>query len=451
MSEAMIDRRSAVTATARRFAFPTQTAFLSQAVLLEEAGPPRAPALVCLLGFAFVAIAILAGMLIHIDVVSSSAGQIKAAVGNLVIQSFDGGIVDRVEVEEGQIVDPGDLLLTLTDPEGEAQLDRLIPREAALSAQVHRLKMLVDLPSAAPTRQLNEARAAAMEQMSILPIEREALIVERSLAMAEIDRRSKTLGSARAQEDGAILRLSLIRDKLKSDRQLHAKGLLPKAQLLEVEQEAIDAASELTEIRGQIRDAEASLAESNRRLDNVVAGRKQRQGDQLSSVMIELNETRGQMGALRRRLERSQIKATTRGVVLDLKVRHQGQTVAPGDPIVEIIPIEGGLLAETRLAPSEISHVHPEQSVRIAIDGIEPHRHGYLEGKVETISPSTFVDDSGLPYYRVSIGLASGQLDGLPLTPGMTVQVQIKTGQRTILEYLLKPVYRAWNSAFRER
>lgn len=451
MNKAFVDRPQAVNATARRFALPTQSAFLSQAVLLEEAGPPTAPAAVCFLGFAFVVIAILAGILIEIDVVSSSTGRITPVHGNLLVQSFDGGIVDHVKVEEGQIVEPDDLLLTLKDPDGEAQLNRLTLREVALSVQVHRLKTLVDLPAATPVGRTKETKTAVLDQMSILPLETAALASEQALVRAEIERRSAALRNARELEGDAARRLSLIRDKLKADRQLQANGLLSKGLLLEIEQEAIDAATELAEVRGQIREAEASFAESNQRLGNVTAGHKQRQGDQLSSVLIDLNDTRQQIAATRERLERGEIRATTRGVVMELKVRHKGQLVAPGDPIIEIIPIDRGLFADVRLAPSEISHVHPGQPVRIAIDGIEPHRHGYLEGEVEKISPSTFVDENSMPFYRVTVGLAGDQLGGLPLTPGMTVQAQIKTGQRTILEYLLKPVYRAWSNAFRER
>ncbi|MEM7042454.1 MAG: HlyD family type I secretion periplasmic adaptor subunit [Pseudomonadota bacterium] len=451
MSETAISTKPAAVTAGRRFAFPTQTTFLSQAALLEEAGPPRAPAMACLLGFAFVATAVVAGALVEVDVVTSSTGKIVASAGSQILQSFEGGIVDRIEVEEGQVVDEGDLLLILKDPEGEAQIDRLTHREAALFAQVRRLQSLVDLPLTAAIRRSENAEAVAEEQMRLLRFEQEALASERALVQAEIDRRSEVLANARSLEKNAAFRLSLLESKLDSDRQLHALGLLPKTQLIDVEQQVIDAASELKEIQGQIREAETGLAESERRLESTVASRMQRQSDQLSSAMMDLNETRQQIDAMEKRLERGRIVASSRGVVMELKVRHPGQTIAPGDPIVEIIPLDGGLDAEARLPTSEVSHVQPGQAVRIAIDGIEPHRHGYLEGSVESVSPSTFIDENAMPYYRASISLAHETLDDKALTPGMTLQAQIKTGRRTLLEYLLKPVYRAWDTAFRER
>ena len=451
MNRTALNKKTPIAATARRFAFPSGSAFLSQAVLLEEAGPPRIPALACLLGFAFVAIVLIAGMVIQIDVVTSTSGQIKAAGGNQILQSFNGGVVDRIHAEEGQIVKPGDILVTLDDPEAQAEFDRLIIREAGLIAKAERLQSLTGTISELTRKPSAAAAMVANEQMSILPIEQQAIIAERTLAQAEIDRRSKTVRNLRDLEQQTKRRVALFDQELSRLQQLFAKGLLVKSRLLEAEQDAIDAQLRLKEVQGQIREAEASLLESKRRLDDVVADGKLKHGDQLSTLLLELNETRERVKAMRQRLKRATITAPSAGIIFELKARNPGQTIGPGDPVAEIIPLDRGLEAEVRLPPSEISHVYPGQPVRIAIDGIEPHRHGYLDAKVGELSPSTFVDENALAYYRASIVLYSDHIDHIALTPGMTLQAQIKTGHRTILEYLLKPVYRAWNTAFNER
>jgi HlyD family secretion protein/adhesin transport system membrane fusion protein len=451
MSKVAVDKRTSIASAARRFAFPTETTFLSQAALLEEAGPPRMPALACLLGFLFVAITLVAGMVIQIDVVTSSSGQIRAAGGNQILQSFNGGVVDRVHAEEGQIVQAGDVLVTLDDPDAQAEFDRLTIREAGLIAKAQRLRSLTGAIAGLTRQPSPEAAPVANEQMSILPIEQQAIIAERTLVQAEIDRRSKAVRNLRILEKESGVRVTLFDEELARLRPLLEEGLLVKSRLLEAERDAIDAHMRLKEIQGQIREAEASLLESRRRLDNVVADGKLKHGDQLSTLLLDLNETRQRAKAMRQRLERATITAPSAGIIFELKAKNAGQTIAPGDPIVELIPIDRGLEAEIRLPPSEISHIHPGQHVRIAIDGIEPHRHGYLEATVGALSPSTFIDENAVPYYRASMVLSSEQLDGIPLTPGMTLQAQIKTGYRTILEYLLKPVYRAWNTAFHER
>jgi HlyD family type I secretion membrane fusion protein len=434
----------------RRFAFPTRASFLSQAVLLEEAGPPRAPMLACILGFFFVSFAIIAAAFIDVDVISASPGRIAASSGNYIVQSFEGGIVDRVAAEEGQIVDGGDLLVSLIDPEAEAQFDRLTVREAGLAAQVDRQRKLADLPDRTTSRPPSE-NPVIFEQMSILPLERDAMRAEQALIEAEIRRRLETIQNLRDLESDTRSELTLIEEELAAKRHLYTKGLTPRADLRETEREAASAASDLTEVQGQIHEAEAILIESRERLSDVIAEQRQRHGDRLSSLLLELSETRQQIKTLRQRLRRAQIKATGRGIIQEITVKHPGQTVAPNDPIAEIIPIDSGLLAEVRLPPSEIGHVREGQPVRLAIDGIEPHRHGYIEAEVSLISPSTFLDENGMPYYRASIGLTNERLNDIPLAPGMTLQAQIKTGERTILEYLLKPIYRAWDTSFRER
>ncbi len=451
MSRVAVEKRTPIASAARRFAFPTGSTFLSQAALLEEAGPPRVPALACLMGFAFIAIALIAGMVIQIDVVTSTSGQIRAAGGNQILQSFHGGVVDRVHAEEGQIVQTGDILVTLIDPEAQAEFDRLIVREAGLTAKAKRLQSLTGTVAELTRKPNAEATLVANEQMSILPIEQQAIIAERSLVQAEIDRRSKAVRNLKNLEKETGLRVTLFEEELERLRPLFAKGLLVKSRLLEAEQDAIDAHLRIKEIQGQLREAEASLLESRRRLDNVVADGKLKHGDQLSTLLLDLNETRQRVKAMSQRLERGTITAPSSGIVFELKAKNSGQTIPPGDPVAEMIPLDGGLEAEARLPPSEISHVFPGQPVRIAIDGVEPHRHGYLEAEVGALSPSTFVDENALPYYRASLILSGEQLDGIVLTPGMTIQAQIKTGHRTILEYLLKPVYRAWNTAFHER
>ena len=451
MTKAVMLDRPSLTTPMRRFAYPTQAKFVSQAALLEEAGPPRAPALACFLGFGLVCAAIIASMLIEIDVLSSNTGRIVPSSANHALQSFHGGIVEQIDVEEGQIVDPGDRLLTLHDPEAEAQLRRLQARQASLGTQAQRLRTLADLDSDLLFANLSEVNVNRAEQMTILPLGEAAAASERALARAEIGRRRQSLASLRSLSGRAASKLALAEEKLAAQRILYDKQLVPKSVFMGVQREVADAQLDVTEIEGQISDAEASLFEAQRRLDDIVAARRQRQGDRLSAVMADLGELQQQIIAIRERAERGIVRAPVRGVIQELSVRNSGQVVAPGEMLLELVPIDSELVVEVRLPTTDISHVHEGQDVRITVDGMEPYRHGYLEGIVKKLSPSTFVDEHGLPYYRAVIALATNQLAGRPLIPGMTVQAQIKTGERTMLEYLLKPIYRAWSNAFREQ
>lgn len=451
MTTAKIERRSSLSLPTRRFAYPTQAVFLSQAALLEEVGPPKIPALVCLLGFAFVCIAVATSMFVKIDVISSSTGRIISSATNQGLQSFDGGLVQEIYIKEGQIVDTGDLLLTLRDPEAEAQLDRLQARQTSLAAQAKRLRQLASITTPDQGVLLPETAIFDNQQMAILPLEEAAVASERSLVRAEISRHERALANLYDVKETMEEKLRLIDEKLKTQRILYEKGLIQKNTLFEAEREATENRLDLTEIEGRIIETESTIIQMQYQLEDVIASRRQRQGEQLSSIMVDLSELQQQIVATRERLKRTIFRAPIRAVVHQLDADFPGQIIAPGDKLLELVPLGTNLIVDARLPTGEIRHVKLGQNVRISVDGVEPHRIGYLEGIVQHLSPSTFVDEEGQPYYRVRIGLTSNELAGERLIPGMTVQAQIKTDQRTILEYLLKPVYRAWGTAFRER
>lgn len=451
MTPTTVHTRSSVSVPARRFTYPTQAKFLSQAVLLEEVGPPKIPALACFLGFALVVVAIVASALVKIDVISSSTGKITPSTANHQIQSFDGGIVDSIHVKEGQIVDTGELMLTLADPEAEAQLNQLQARYASLLGQATRIRLLAGISAPQISDIGLENSALQIEQMAILPLEEAAIASERSLLRAEIHRRNEQLKNFYEMEESILSNLELVQEKVNAQKTLYQKNIAQRSAIIEVERELNDTAFRLRENEGKISETEAAIMESKRRLEDAIASKRQRYGDQLSTLMVDLAQLDQQIISLRSRMDRRIFEAPVRGIVHELGAEFSGQIVAPGDKVVELIPIDSKLIVDGRLPPNEIGHVSLGQEVRVAVDGIEPHKSGYLEGIVKHLSPSTFVDENGLPYFQVQVSLTSNEIAGIQLVPGMTVQAQIKTGERTILEYLLKPVYRAWTTAFKER
>jgi HlyD family secretion protein/adhesin transport system membrane fusion protein len=445
------EKRSSFSLPTRRFAYPSQAVFLSQAALLEEVGPPKIQTFACFLGFALVSVALVTAALVKIDVMSSSSGNLVSSTPNHEVQSFDGGIVEAIHVREGQVVSKDELLIALKDPEAEAQLNRLQARQASLAAQAERLQQLAKIE---PLKQNVAAPDLALlknQQLAILPIEEAAAASEVALAQAEINRRIGSAKNLNALKKTASAKLNLAQEKLATQRHLHEKKLVSTADLREAEQELVSAEQDLAEIEGQVVENKATIIEAERRLEDLIASRRQRQGDKLSSIMVELSELQQQILTIENRLDRAVFKAPIQGIIQSLDASFAGRVIAPGEKLLEIIPIDDELIADARLPTTEIRHVMKGQDVRLSVDGIEPHRDGYLEGEVQHLSPSTFIDENGVPYYQTLIALDSNELAGVRLIPGMTVQAQIKTGQRTILEYLLKPVYRAWSTAFQER
>jgi adhesin transport system membrane fusion protein len=156
--------------------------------------------------------------------------------------------------------------------------------------------------------------------------------------------------------------------------------------------------------------------------------------------------------ALADKVNKSQIKSPVRGRVQRLLANTVGGVVTPGKDIVEIVPLDDTLVLEARVAPKDIAFIRPEQAATVKFTAYDFSIYGGLEAKVENISPDTVVDDRGNAFYLVRVRtLKPGFNDKLPIIPGMTAEVDVLTGKKTVMSYLLKPVLKVRDGALRER
>ena len=169
----------------------------------------------------------------------------------------------------------------------------------------------------------------------------------------------------------------------------------------------------------------------------------------------ELAQVEQALANLTDRVERLDVRSPVRGIVTSLRTLTISSVIQPGEVLMEIVPIGDELVVEAKVSPNDIGHVEPGQSADVRVSSYDFSRFGAVSGTVRQISATTFVDEQLMPYYRAVIALDQdfvGDVDGVnPIIPGMTVQADIKTGSKSILDYLLRPVYRGLNSSFRER
>jgi membrane fusion protein, adhesin transport system len=155
------------------------------------------------------------------------------------------------------------------------------------------------------------------------------------------------------------------------------------------------------------------------------------------------------------RVDRLDIRSPVAGLVQDLKVHSVGEVLAAGGIVARVVPVNDVLEAEVRIAPADVGHVHVGEQVRIKVSSFEYVRYGTIKGTISKISPTTFTDENGKPYYKSNVQLDRtymGPGAGVnPILPGMVVQADIVTGSRTLIEYLLKPIYLALQDSFHER
>jgi HlyD family secretion protein/adhesin transport system membrane fusion protein len=427
---------------------------LSLPLSLEEGRPPRLAqhasylVLVAIAGFfAWAATAQLTER-------AAARGQITPAGSSYSVQHPDGGTVAALAVSEGQTVEAGQTLLRLAPQAATADLDQLLAREAALRLKAERLSAFAqdrapDFSFAADYPDL------VADQRDILRTQNDSRAQQLSVIDRQIEQRRSRLASARDRLPEAKRQVAIMKEQLEMRRELAEKGLVSRVVLLETERAHSEATARLAGLRSEIAEARQAVDEARERQVELRAQLTNEAFDAIGQTNAELAETRAQLAKLRDRVRRLRIAAPSDGVVEGLEVNSLGAVVKPGEPLMRIVPTGKELVAEVRLDPQDVGHVAAGDPARVKVSTYDPMTFGTIAGRVRRISASTFTTDDGVPYYRTEIALDSSHFSRggrvHALLPGMIVDADIVTGEKTVLGYLAKPVYRALSQSFGER
>lgn len=352
----------------------------------------------------------------EIDEVTKGAGKVIPSSSIQTIQNLEGGIVSEILVGEGTRVEKGEVLLRIDDTLSASSYRENLAKSQALEAALARLsaeangEKEIRFPES-----LRQSRPDLIERESALFEKREKEISEQS----EIISRSLRLAS----------------DELTMTIPLVQKGIVSRVEQLRLERE-------VNELEGRLKE--------------LVGGTQQ-------EAMEKFNEAKGQWEELEEvlqgredRVRRTQVRSPVAGTVNKLYMNTIGGVVQPGEPIVDIVPDNETLLVEAKIRPSDIAFLSPGQEATLKFSAYDFAIYGGLKGTVEHISADTIEDEIDQQhYYMIKIRNAEGKLmkdgDELPIIPGMTVEVDVLTGRRTVLQYLLKPIHRMRFNALRER
>ncbi len=198
-----------------------------------------------------------------------------------------------------------------------------------------------------------------------------------------------------------------------------------------------------------------ALTEAENRLIELDAGARDKALGEMGMAGAELAEVEETIARVRQLVTRLDVRAPIRGLIQDLQFRTVGAVVAPGGVLMQMVPIDDVLQVETRVATRDIGHVRVGQPVTVKVSTYDFARYGTIDGMLHSVSPTTLIDEDDEPYYKALVTLATnhvGKFPGRnPVLPGMTVQADVVTGEKTILQYLLKPIYVSFEGALRER
>lgn len=343
--------------------------------------------------------------------VTRGAGQVTPFSRVQVIQSLDGGILERLDVQEGQEVEAGQVLATLEDTRSRSAYQDMDGQVIALRAALSRLTAeQADLDEFQLPKDVAEHHDVANVEKKLFAARRRALV--------------ETTASL---ED----RLALAQRELKLAQPLVAKGAVSTADEIKLQRNVADLRGELIETR-------------NRYFQEV--------NEEIAKKSAELSSLEQQLKEKRAALARTELRSPVRGIVKKLEITTQGGVVQPGQTIMEIVPLDDALYVEARIKPRDVAFLYPGLPATVKITAYDSAIYGSLHGELVFISADTIVDEKpkqqrdAEPYYMVRIRTKGAELSGpdgpLPIKPGMLAEVFIETGTKTVLTYLLKPLLR---------
>jgi adhesin transport system membrane fusion protein len=391
-----------------------------------------------------------------LDEVTRGEGKVIPSRQVQVVQNLEGGIVAGIPVREGAVVEAGQVLLRIDDVRAASRLRESRARHLALLGALGRLRAEVGetelrfAPEVAA-----EAPDVARNERALYDARRQALGSELAVLRSQAAQREQELTELATRLDQLERSHALALEELAITEPLAASRVVSRVQLLRLEREVNDLAGELEATRLAKPRVEAALREANRRIEERELGFRAEAQRELNAVQAEASALAEAIAAEADMVSRTEVRSPVRGTVKQLFVNTVGGVVQPGADLIEIVPLEDNLLVEARVRPADISFLHPGQPAVVKVTAYDFAIYGGLDAVVEGISADTITDERGESFYRVRVRTRDNALqdagEPLPIIPGMTTQVDILTGEKTVLDYLLKPILRAKERALRER
>jgi membrane fusion protein, adhesin transport system len=403
-----------------------------------------AMALVILIVWAFFA---------KIDEVTRGEGRVIPSKQVQVIQSLDGGIVSEILVEEGQSVKVGTPLIRIDETRAVSSLRENKTQYLALLAKKFRLKALAnDAPFSPPDEVMIDAPQTYDQEYKLYNISKDELQSGIGIARDQADQREKELLEVQYRKDLAEKNLISATKELAANKPLLASGAVSEIDILKLERESAKAKGDVDQARAQISRIQSSIAEARRKVTEVEQTFKSKVRTELNDVTARLNSITETSVGLSDKVNQATLKSPVNGKVSRLFYNTVGGVIQPGKEVLEVVPTDEALVLETKIQIKDIAFIRLEQPAIVKLTAYDYSIYGALDAKVEGISANSILDEKGNAHYVVRVKTLKSSLGkGLPIIPGMAAQVDIMTGKKTVLSYLLKPVLKAKSYAFSER
>ena len=433
-----------------------ETDFMSELEAATQMRPNKAA-----LGLFFTIIALLAfafawACIAKVEEITRGQGQVVPSQDIQIVQSLEGGILEELLVAEGQRVKKGDVILRISDVQFSSEERGTEARSLSLQVKKARLEaearggeftMPEDIKAKIPRIAENERALYESRQNELKNTY--AILDDR------IRKASAELAEVKAQISRFYNSRKLLREELKITEKMVRQRAAPKLEEIRLNRE-------ISDLSGQIN----ALSQSQKALEAEVEVARKERASQLdkfqSQALGELNEVETQISALKEnlksigdRVDRAEVRAPIDGVVNRVAIKTIGGVIEPAMELVEIVPLDDELKIVAKVLPNEIAFIRPGQPAKVKITAYDSQKYGSLDGELSRIGATSVTDAQGNVFFEIEVvtekSYMGDEANPLPITPGMVAEVEVITGKRTILEYLMKPFLRARDRAFTER
>jgi adhesin transport system membrane fusion protein len=392
----------------------------------------------------------------ELDEVTRGEGKVIPSRQIQVIQNLEGGILAELFVREGQIVEEGQVLLRIDNIRAESDYREKRARYLSLMAAVARLQAEIeDAKLVFPPEVLSEAREVAEKEAMLFASRQEHLDKEVQILRSQAQQREQELKELETKLGQYERSLELAREELRLAEPAARRGDMSQSLFIKLQREVNDLRGAVEATRASIVRVRAAVREANQKVERAYSSFRSQAQEELTQKAAELAGIREIVQAGADRVRRTEVRAPLRGTIKQIKINTIGGVVQPGQDILEIVPLEDTLLLEAHIRPSDIAFVRPGLNATVKITAYDYSIYGDLKGVVEDISADTITNERGESFYRVRVRTHQNHLgtDDKPLMimPGMTAEIDVLTGRKTVLQYLLKPLIKAKARALRER
>ncbi|MDE1153344.1 MAG: HlyD family type I secretion periplasmic adaptor subunit [Micavibrio sp.] len=421
---------------------------LTRSLALDEARVPHALLTGASLISGLLVLFLVWAAFARVDEIASATGQVVPSGYIQEIQHPDGGIVREILVQDGDMVQKGQPLLKFDQTAADADLGQMRARQTALQQEANRLRAYAG-------QQAKDDGGMATDAKDILASMEDARAQQKSVLRDQIAQKEKELLAAASTRRALEKNVALKKQENDIYQSTLRSGSSSKVTALASERELNQLQGQLAEAQSQERRAADAVSESQSRLVSLDADLRETAMKSLGDVEGQLAEVNKSIAKQEGAASRTTLFSPVHGLVKGLAVHTLGAVVEPGKTLMEVVPLGEALIVEALVEPADVGNLKAGQSVKVKVSAFDSTRFGSIIGKLQSVSASTFQNNEGHSFYKARVTLDRNYVGEDPehnvILPGMTVQAGIVTGDKTILQYLLRPIDNVLSDSFHER